>query len=447
MEDVLGGFEDEDETFTPDLSNLDSGEPDRFWHLSGSLHVASSINYLDHKSATGTDYDGLQKLRTRLNLELDLDLPRNWKVRLGGYGFYDFAYEINGRNEYEDEVLDDYEWEVDSQEMYVQGSLTEDLDLKIGRQIVNWGRSDTVRVLDILNPLDNREPGLGDVEDLRLPVTMVRLDYYWGPWSVTAITLPELRFDKTPPFGSDFVPSVGAIPPERRPQNTFENIEWAGALRGIFPGWDVSLHIARVWDDLPHIADISDNPAAIDIHGEFSRLFLVGAGGNYAYGSWLFKGEVAFIEGRDYTTGMVIDTPIGRLPAITGTVEKSRVDVMGGIEYYGIAETNIAVEIVHRHINDFDEDMKLFDAVEDAPEATARITSEWFNDRLETTVLGVIFGEKAQDGSIVRLQADYDIRDALVATAGLLLYQHGDRIFSSEIGSNDRVFLELKYSF
>ena len=72
---------------------------------------------------------------------------------------------------------------------------------------MNWGRSDTLRVLDVLNPVDNREPGLLDLVDLRLPVGMAKLSYYPHPgWSVTGIAIPEIRFSLDPPFGSDFFP-------------------------------------------------------------------------------------------------------------------------------------------------------------------------------------------------------------------------------------------------
>jgi len=84
---------------------------------------------------------------------------------------------------------------------------------------------------------------------------------------------------------------------------------------------------------------------------------------------------------------------------------------------------------------------------EDTTETAMRITRSFLHERLDVTVLGLVFGEKAQDGSIVRLQADYDIIDALVATVGVLLFQEGDLVPLDTWGSNDRVFFQLKYSF
>ena len=153
-------------------------------------------------------------LRTRAGLQLDLTLPHAWQARVAGSGFYDYAYLINGRGEYTNKVLDRYEWDADVGELWVEGPLLPALDLKLGRQVVNWGRSDTLRVLDVLNPVDNREPGLLDLVDLRLPVGMAKLSYYPHPgWSVTGIAIPEIRFSIDPAYGSDFFPGPAPLPP------------------------------------------------------------------------------------------------------------------------------------------------------------------------------------------------------------------------------------------
>ena len=63
------------------------------------------------------------------------------------------------------------------------------------------------------------------------------------------------------------------------------------------------------------------------------------------------------------------------------------------------------------------------------------------------TALGVILGERAQDGSIVRLSADYELQDALILAGGIVLYQGGDPIDFSKIEKNDRIFFQIEYSF
>ena len=62
-------------------------------------------------------------------------------------------------------------------------------------------------------------------------------------------------------------------------------------------------------------------------------------------------------------------------------------------------------------------------------------------------MLAVLFGYEVQDGASVRLQGDYTIRDGLVLTAGMLIFAEGDLPPLSDWGDNDRVFVDLKWSF
>jgi len=470
--DAIDGFDDDGPDSGTDGESGSADEP--FWDLSGSVALGMSINYLDHEAFAGvgetTDYLGVQRLRTRLNLQLDLDLPCEWSARISGFGYYDFAYLANGRDEYTEDTLDLYEWEFDFQEFWVQGNLLEDVDLKVGRQVVNWGRSDSLRVLDVLNPLDNREPGLTDIEDLRRTVSMVKLDYYVGDWSFTAIALPEMRFDLNPTLGNDFAPVVETLGtvetfffPKDRPKESFHNTEWAGRIKGIFPGWDISLHGAYLWtnqDVLRPVLTIIP-PDEMNPEGDFSfdgtvlrpgRFWMVGSGANYIVGSFLFKAEVAYLGSLDYTTSTHFMVPVGEeivgVDAPTGNVERDRLDVMGGIEYYGFTNTTIALEIANRHIFGFRSDMRpLFKIREDSVETALRITRTFLREKLEVTALGIVYGTQAQDGSIVRLEARYDLLDALELGGGIVLYQRGDTPFFETIPRNDRIFLELRYSF
>ncbi|MCZ6823960.1 MAG: DUF1302 family protein, partial [Deltaproteobacteria bacterium] len=250
LEDLLEGFEQEEEVILDDAANA---EP-TFWELDGAVSVSASYAYAhDSSEEIKKEYRGLAVLRTQLSLELDLNLPREWKARVAGRGFYDFAYAIQGRDNFTRDAKQAQVNEVEFQEVWLQGSLLPQLDLKFGRQIVSWGRSETIRILDILNPLDNREPGLVDIEDLRLPVTMTRLDYYYGAWTLTGIAVHETRFNEDPDFGSEFFPVDIELPSEETPANGGSNTEWAAALTGIFSGWDLSLHWARFFDDRPHL--------------------------------------------------------------------------------------------------------------------------------------------------------------------------------------------------
>ena len=427
--DDLEGFEFEEE-FEIEVDTDDLSDEPTWWDLDGNIGISTSVNFLSHESATGDDFTGLSRMRLRLNLQLDVDLPWDWDLRMTPFIWYDFSYLINGRGNFTNAVLDEYEWEGDFQDSYLEGPLLKNLDLKIGRQVVNWGRSDSLRVLDVLNPLDNREPGRADIEDLRWSVGMVRLDWYpSSKWQVQAIAIPEMRFDDLPPAGSDFNPSPVKIPGSK--PNSFENWEFGFATRGTFEGWDASLHYAWIYEDIPRLELQPDFSVAL----QYNRLHMIGAGANYAWGAWLLKAEAGGFDGFRY-----FNDP-GR--------EHWRVDAMAGVEYYGFNDHTLALEVVNRHVVDY------ANALKQAPdfvrknntEYAFRWTGDWLNARLQTTVLALVFGAGFQDGAVIRAQGNYTIRDGLVFTLGILLYEAGDLPPLSDWGKNDRVFIDVKWSF
>ena len=444
MDDILGGFEEEDPDFAIEAATA-TGVDERWWDVSGSVEVSASINYRDHRSATGTDYEGLQRLRSRLNLALDLDLPeyeyfRDGKIKIEGWGFYDAAYLINGRSNYTSEVRNEYELDAQIGEAWIQGSPADMLDIKIGRQIVIWGRSESLRVLDILNPLDNREPGRVDIEDLRRPLGMAKVETFFEEWALSLIAIPEIRFNLSPVFGSDFYPiPVRALVPRERKVKDFEDTEFAGRLIGIFSGWDISFHGASYWDDSARlynpVAPAAPIPPAVfpPYTSKHDRLWMVGSGGNYTVGSWLFKYEAAYVNGLGFA----------------GTNEdKNRFDAFLGVEYYGLMDTTIVLEGVNRHLFDHEVGIKKIDGIrQNMQELALRVTQNFWNDTLHVTLVGIGFGWDLGYGSVARLDIAYDIQDALSISGGILLYQNGSSPLLDKIGYNDRLLLNIKYSF
>jgi len=159
LEEILEGF-NEDTTEAQALVSEKQVLPD-FLSLDGYFKLGSSYNMYHHEAeGTDTDWHGLSRLRATVALELDAKISDSWQARVAGHGFYDFAYKIQGRDKFTREVLDENENELEFDEVWLLGSITGRLDLKAGRQIVVWGKSDNIRVTDVLNPLDLREsPG------------------------------------------------------------------------------------------------------------------------------------------------------------------------------------------------------------------------------------------------------------------------------------------------
>ena len=430
LSDVLGGFEDDPVAETKTIE-AQSG-PD-FFHISGSAGIAGAVNLVSfHRPPDTKNRKGIAKLRGELDLTADLNLGGTWRARVAGQSFYDTAFTLNDRDNYTTETLDEYEKEAELGEAWLQGTLLPGLDIKTGRQIVVWGKSDNIRVTDILNPMDKREPGMTDIEDLRLPVAMTRLDYSLGAFIFTGIVIHENTIDKWPVYGSDYYVSSSRLPEEEEPSDfTLDNQEFAFSVNAVFSGWEASLYAARVFDDTAHVQ--------VDSQGRYkrvhSRINMLGAAINLVRGNWLYKTEAAFLSGLEYA-------------ALPGE-DKSRIDILAGVEYSGFTDTTIGFEAANRHIYGFDHKIKAApdSAEQDDFQWALRVSRDFFHERLETVFIAQAYDPLGQDGALERLECTYDLTDDWEATLGLVLYQSGDKPAFKDLNECNRLFFKVHYSF
>lgn len=451
LDDILGGFEQEEtrgegsEKLQDSLDHVFSGFEQDKGPLAGASRQAGRFGKLDLNSSMAlagsynaghkdpepgsTDHRGLSRLKLSVDVNGDYSFTEAWRARVGLKGFYDLAYDLRGREEFTSQVLDEYVQELEIGEMWLAGTLTPSLDLKIGRQIVVWGKSDNIRVTDILNPLDGREPGLVDIRDLRLPVVMTKMDYYWGSWSTSALLIHETRFNKEPVFGNDFYGGSAPAVPHDKPSTSLQNQEYALAVNGVFRGWDIAFYGAQVFDDYSH--QEQTDQGARRCH---SRLAMAGTAMNFVWGNFLLKSEAAYLHGLEYSTD------VGK---------KSRLDFLLGTEYTGLGETVLAVEVVDRHIFAFDDHLKLAPVYgrEDDIQLVFKASRDFINDRLTVTGLVSIFDLSGAGGSFARFTSAYDLMDGVTVSGGFILYQSGDRPAFRNIGDNDRLFAEVRYFF
>jgi len=70
------------------------------------------------------------------------------------------------------------------------------LSTRLGKQQVIWGRTDLFRVLDVINPVDYSRNNIYDeLEDIRIPMWILRTDYRMGPTEVfDGLAFDDLNF-------------------------------------------------------------------------------------------------------------------------------------------------------------------------------------------------------------------------------------------------------------
>ncbi|MEA1890007.1 MAG: DUF1302 family protein [Pseudomonadota bacterium] len=455
------GFDDVDTNNVGiDISNAALLEKKSDWYsFSGYTSFHAAYNYAQKSESVVApgdmlmDFSGLSRARIKGALTLDMKHGENWRTRFDVLAWYDASWSINGRDNYTEDVLDTYESFYDIKDAYIQGALTKSLDLKFGRQVVIWGKSDSIRITDIINPLDNREPGMVDIEDLRLSETMTKLDYYFGDWGLSGIIIHETRLEIEAAFGSDYRPSniFGApipydkFPDREDPQWNLKNTQYAMSLDGRFSGWDLSFYGAQVFDNRFDIEKVGEVPVRT-----YDIVNMGGIASNIVSGGWLFKAEAALINDINYRS----------------TGRKNRLDALIGFDFNGLKDTVISVELANRHIFNYEEKMltlTLQEAVaentfpdfvrQDSIQIAFRTSYSFDHDNATANYLLSLAGGNGPgdsfDGGFQRLWIDYKYTDAVSLNAGVVDYIGGDGIipFYRAIENNDRVFAEIKYSF
>lgn len=435
-ESLLDGFEDDSDLAEDNVpKSAESKSSDASFQLTGHIKAAASYNY-DHSrpQAGETDWRGYSSLATELSLTLEVAPIDDWQVLINGQGRYDALYGLKGREDYTHEVLDAYEDEAEFGEAYVQGRLSEHLDIKLGRQIVVWGKADYLRVTDVINPLDLRVPGLTDIADLRLPVTLTRIDAYWCSFNLTGMAIHEVRFNKNPPFGSDFYPSSSPAPPEAIPASRPENTQFAFSLNGLFSGWDLALYWADVYSADTYLEQTALNSDHMAFT-QHARIKMTGAAVSIASGNWLLKSEAAWIDGLKFTNS-------------PGRTYK-RLDILFGLEYAGLAETQLSLEVADQHLFEHHDDLRHEPDTrdEDQLQWTVGFSRDFLNDTFNLALVICAYGLKGEGGAWQRFSGTYDLTDAAEISVGVLLYQSGDLFVFNDVAKNDRLFVSYKYRF
>ena len=156
-----------------------------------------------------SDYDTVNALRTELSLEMVYKGIRNITPVLKLRAYYDAMFEIedkdssvakNWETNFKDGLHD--KWDPLVREAYLDINY-HPLHIRAGRQIVTWGRSDGVTVLDVVTPRNFRNPLTFEQERFMIPQDMLNVRYDlsrvdWLPGGITKELQVIWNWDYTP---------------------------------------------------------------------------------------------------------------------------------------------------------------------------------------------------------------------------------------------------------
>lgn len=459
--------ESEDDGFdfgeTPKVHVLVPAEPSP-WAFTGFLRSDEAVwleRFKDNPLA-----------KARQSLDLALSYKKGIvRLLLTGHGEYDLAY-LAQRDSYDKPTLRAYEWQVTTREAFLALSLGR-VELTVGRQIVAWGEGDALSPLDVVNPRDMREPGLADLDDLRLAVLATRVGWFRGAHRVEAMIIHESDFGYRPAPLSDYSPFRSVIDdnPAARDflsdwevvwqdkQRRFAIDQQEGLLRWVMKGAgiDAGLYLATVLDDQGVVSiDVADfarfaDDKRLPIGLDHRRYTVFGHSGARSFGDFLLKWEAGVSLRRPFTTGdlgdLDPDDPGASVAALgsLGSARGDLLDTMLGLTYTGVTDLTLALEISKPWLLGDIDDL-LIDP--DAPFIALRASYTTLRERLRLDGAFSMIGWRAELGWLIRVQATWSIRDALQLQAGVITYHPGDDFGPlTGLERHDRLFVGLRWDF
>jgi len=174
-------------------------------------------------------------------------------------------------------------------------------ELKAGRQIISWGKSDVVNPTDFLSAKDYSYL-VADDETRRVASTGL-----WSSWTpeegrsplnVTLVWMPYFAQSKWL-ISPDVIPAQVVVGGVETPDPILANGEVAAKLTYTGDSWDSSISAFSGWDHRPYLKEINHTvmpPIVTNLSQSFSRINALGADGSYVSGKWIYRGEGAYVR-------------------------------------------------------------------------------------------------------------------------------------------------------
>jgi len=406
------------------------------WTLHGALKNETAYFIAGEKR--------LDKLQSRLDLKPEAILSDRWEFRGRVLGWYDAAMDIEPTNNRDltPGIKQHYRTYLQSKEAYLLYG-GDAFDFRIGQQQMVWGKTDGLRMLDIINPLDMREFILDDFLDSRIGLWSARLNWYadigGSQHEFEFIVIPDARAGEFAPTGSRWAYAMPVAPagaalavqagrkPGWRAADTEAGIAW----RSNIAGWDLSLNWLYGWKDSPNMQK-NLTPGLLTLTPVYQRMNTVGGSFSNAFGPMVLRGELAVNIGEGINkTGTTPLTSVGR---------KTTVNAAFGVDY---TKNNwrISPQLFIRHLPGRDTTI-----AEDQTSGfvSLMISTDYMNEKLKPEVIGLY--DWAGGSWMLRPKLAYEFSDQIMARLGADLFG-GSTGFFGQFDKNDRVYTEVEYTF
>ncbi len=408
--------------------------------LQGLLTIEASASqeestWLDRFVISGW-LDGVQSVRlrspddsltSRVRLRVELTADMDWL-----YGFISADGEKN--------------WQISSEsgfglhEVWIE-HVADNWDLRIGKQIIIWGRADGVQITDMISPPDFTESISRDLDEIRMPVGAVKFrllgehfdtELLWLPFFKAAVQ-PEgdNPWAVTPVFPKD----VRVLSdPVNEPGNSFDNGEFGLKISSYLSGLDLAASIFYTWDDFPAMhreVSIGAGETTVKFAPMHHRLTIFGIEGSRPWSDYVFRFEAACYKGRYYEPASLLGQP----------GKKDAIKWLGGIDWTPGDNWTITAQLIGDHILG---SPALLARKKHLYTATLNISKKVFNQTV--TIANMVYWQLDQGEIFDRFKISYDFNDNIALFAGIDVFSGDDGPFG-QYEENTQMWVKIKYSY
>jgi hypothetical protein len=401
--------------------------------------------YQNWMAVRATEENDIMLIRNRVRLDGNL-----YGETVGGY------FSIDLRN---DGTNSEYDFETSLREAYVDLFFS-NVEFRLGKQQVVWGKADGVFINDIVCPLDMSMFLLQDFDNIRMGLPMAKANLYLGNWTLEGLWIPQFEPWQFAEAGSDWEFTLG-VPPdtvlvsmeelwvpnaihlndEILPIGNQENSEFGLRFSTFLLGADLSLLYLNGYSDHP-VAQVDSVTMIIDptfgiptqmdtyLSPTYYRSPMYGLNFSRPLFSTIVRGEMGYYADRRFSNEDM------------QTLASDYFSGMMGIDFTGPLGSSISFQAIHRQIMDYKSGM-----VDDETEqmATVMISGSFLRETVIASLLGL--ADVNEDAGLGRLDVSYAWSDALrISLGGFFLWGNEDTLFG-QFDVNDNIYLKIKYSF
>jgi hypothetical protein len=308
-----------------------------------------------------------------------------------------------------------------------------DFDLRIGKQVVAWGKADSVNPTDNVNPQD-----LSNFfeQDQEIGVPAVKLDYYIGDFTIEGVFVPTFTPTRLPPLDTRLsVIDISDIPfpindPDL-PSDNIDNSQYGVRLKTTHKGWDFSASFYDGINDFPNVRlepDFSITPI-------YNKIRVIGADFATTFDRWGVHGEAAqFLSDGDREDSYV--------QYVLG-IDYKRADVVLDHDLFAI------VEYIGEHVTQEGES--------ELPVGGAMVSRVFsnslfvhieyeFSDYFRLDLEGIVNLDNGED-YFLKPEFSYDVNNNFTIAVGFDLLWGPSDTFFGQFDKSDRVFTKMTYTF